>query len=134
VAHIPALDASLSVVVAGATTPEYPDRVQQLDWSGLYQKSNLGASLEVIRDEWKEQFDFVLVDSRTGLSDVGGICTVQLPDVVFLFVAPNAQSLEGIKTVTRRANAERSRLSLDRPNTLYVPVAGANDRSEVDGA
>lgn len=121
--HIPELGASFSLLPAGGESDSYPDRIQGLDWAELYRVGGLGSAIEQMREEWKEHFDFVLIDSRTGLSDVGGICTVQLPDIVLLFVTPNAQSLQGIKTLTRRADLERARLSLDRQNILYVPIA-----------
>ena len=37
----------------------------------------------------------MLIDSRTGVTEMGGICTHQLADVVVMFVASNQQNLEG---------------------------------------
>ena len=64
----------------------------------------------------------MLVDSRTGITDIGGICTVQLPDIlVFMFTA-NHQSLRGAIQVARRAAAARTQLPYDRSRLLALPV------------
>ena len=43
--------------------------------------------------------DYVLIDSRTGHNEVGGICTRQLPDAVTILFFPNEQNLFGLKKV-----------------------------------
>jgi hypothetical protein len=44
-------------------------------------------------------YDVVLVDSRTGVTEMGGICAYQLADVVVLFCATNRQNLQGTRNV-----------------------------------
>src|SRR6185503_9462694 len=46
-------------------------------------------------------YDVVLVDSRTGVTEMGGVCAYQLADVVVLLCAPNYQNLEGTRDVVR---------------------------------
>ena len=41
----------------------------------------------------------VLVDSRTGVTELGGICAYQLADTVVLFCASNHQNVEGTRNV-----------------------------------
>ena len=43
--------------------------------------------------------DFVLIDSRTGVSDTSGICTMQLPDMLVACLTLNRQSIEGVASV-----------------------------------
>ncbi len=40
----------------------------------------------------RKEYDYILVDSRTGVSDTAGICTVQMPDT--LVVCPHPQQSE----------------------------------------
>src|SRR5207249_4439185 len=42
------------------------------EWS-LWYRRGFGEALEEVRDAWSERYDFVLVDSRTGITDAGGI-------------------------------------------------------------
>lgn len=43
--------------------------------------------------------DFVLIDSRTGYTDTGGVCCFKLPDVVFLMFNYGNQNLKGIRNI-----------------------------------
>lgn len=77
-----------------------------------------------------QEYDFVLVDSRTGITDIGGICTVQLPDIlVFMFTA-NHQSLDGAMDVVRRATDARNLLPYDRAALLTLPIPSRFDSKE----
>lgn len=112
----------LHLMPAGRLDKDYFRRMQALDWEALYSDRDLGGVLEGVRAEWAEEFDVVLIDSRTGVTDIGGICTVQLPDIVaFLFTANN-QSVGGSLEVMRRAQAQREALPLDRAGLLALPI------------
>ena len=112
----------LSLIRAGDESAEYVDRVQQLDWQRLYAENGLGTFLERVREEWKAAFDFVLLDSRTGVTDIGGICTVQLPDILVCALAPNQQNINGIFDIATRAIRARNRLAHDRAVLLVLPL------------
>ncbi|MGH3613728.1 MAG: hypothetical protein ACRDRK_14280, partial [Pseudonocardia sp.] len=75
------------------------------DWAELYERYGLGEFLERCRAEWKAEYDFVLVDSRTGITDIGGKCTVQQPEVLVMLFTANEQSMRGTLDVARRAVA-----------------------------
>ena len=67
---------------AAATILEgYSRALEHFNWPRFFRRGG-GHRLEALREEWKAEFDFVLVDSRTGLSDSGWSWTIQLPDVV----------------------------------------------------
>lgn len=121
----------LSFMSAGVLQDDsYAHRVQEMDWQYLYEEKDLGAFLEDLREEWKEKYDFVLIDSRTGITDIGGVCTVQMPDVLaFVFIA-NHQSLDGAIDVVRRAMEQRKHLPQDRSGFLTLPIASRFDMRE----
>lgn len=50
--------------------------------------------------------DYVLLDSRTGFTDVGGICTRHLPDAVVSLFRPDDQSLGGTAQMAEAIRAE----------------------------
>jgi hypothetical protein len=62
-------------------------------------------------------YDFVLVDSRTGMSDTSGICTVVLPDILVSCFTFNKQSINGAATIAGDVLRQRN----DRPITI-IPV------------
>ncbi len=114
---------TISILHAGRDDGRYLKRVQDLDWKALFRDRDLGARLEDMRREWLKDYDFVLVDSRTGLSDLGGLCTIHLPDALMVFFTANEQSLEGVITVVDAARNLRGHLPFDRRADFYcVPV------------
>jgi MinD-like ATPase involved in chromosome partitioning or flagellar assembly len=109
---------------------DYTDRVQHLDWDELYDEHKFGARLEAMRAQWVEEFDFVLVDSRTGVTDFSGLTTVQLPDVLAFMFTANAQSLEGCANIARRAMDARRKLPVNRPALLPLAIPARFEQRE----
>src|SRR5450631_2901130 len=52
----------LDLISAGSRTPDYRKRVQQLDWDTLYKEHKIGNFINELRREWRQEYDFVLVD------------------------------------------------------------------------
>ena len=59
-----------------------------------------------LREQWTADFDYVLIDSRTGFSDIGGICTRVLPDLVVAVLSLNSQGVEGTAQVLGQIGTE----------------------------
>lgn len=121
-------DATIDLIAAGSRDTSYARRIQSLDWEHLYNQENLGHILEQWRTEWMRRYDIVLIDSRTGITDIGGICTAQLPDVLLLFFTANQQSIDGVLQVLDQAISTRNQLVFDRPRLLAVPVPSRFDQ------
>ncbi|MCU0350824.1 MAG: hypothetical protein MUF43_08345, partial [Flavobacterium sp.] len=55
-----------------------------------------GTYIEILKKQLKAlDYDYVFIDSRTGISDYSGIVNVQIPDVNVLVVAPTNQNFAG---------------------------------------
>jgi hypothetical protein len=121
--------ASISVLTAGERDDTYSQRVQSIDWNVLYE-NGIGRAIERMRADWVREFDFVLVDSRTGVSDTGGICTIQLPDYLIVLFTATHQSVEGVRSIALRAQKQQSKLALDRGRLLVVPIPTRIDQTE----
>jgi hypothetical protein len=117
----------VSIITAGQDLPTYPETVQRIDWAGLIKNHELGPYLNELREQWLAEYDIVMIDSRTGISDIGGICTIILPDVLVLFFGTNEQSLKGVAEVTRRARAAQDNLPVARGRLIAVPVLGREE-------
>ena len=94
----------------------------------MWYRRGFGEALETMRTAWGEAYDFVLVDSRTGITDAGGICTVQMPDVLVLLTTASEQGLEGTFDVAHRALAARKKLAFDRAALQLLPVLARFDQ------
>lgn len=86
---------------AGKKDQRYNHDLAQINWPALYENNESGRFVEAWKKSIEEKYspDYVLVDSRTGLTDVGGICTGHLADLVVLLSGLNRQNVDGIKKV-----------------------------------
>jgi cellulose biosynthesis protein BcsQ len=124
---------SLDLISAGRRSDDYRSRLQQLDWAALFKEHNIGNVLDGLRNEWRSAYDFVLVDSRTGITDIGDVCTVLLPDAIVAMFVANHQNVEGVKVSVQRALKARSKLPVDRSQLMIIPVHGRDEsKTEYD--
>jgi cellulose biosynthesis protein BcsQ/uncharacterized protein YprB with RNaseH-like and TPR domain len=123
---IPNISGKLDIISSGKEDSNYFARLNRLDLDLLYNK-NGGQFVDTLRKEWKEKYDFVLVDSRTGITDIGGICTVQLPDMLVLFFISNDQSFFGVIDVVQKVAQARQRLPVERLKLISLPVPSKFD-------
>ncbi len=100
----------LWIMPSGAHLDSYASTFAKIDWGALYERHDGYLLFEDLKEQWKAYLkpDYVLVDSRTGHTDVGGICTRQLPDAVAILFFPNTQNLRGLTKVVRDIRSERS--------------------------
>jgi tetratricopeptide (TPR) repeat protein len=99
---------SIDFVGAGRQGPSYGTRVNTFDWRSFYERYDGKAFFDAVRDSMCREYDYVFVDSRTGVSDTSGICTIQLPDILVPCFTMNNQSMEGIGGVLGSVLAQRS--------------------------
>ena len=109
----------VSLLKVGRVDATYSQRLHDLDWHQLY-RSGLGEALQDLFATLRQEYDFILIDARTGVTDFSGITNAQLPDILVFLFTSNEQSFEGAKDVARRAVAERNRLQLDLLPTISL--------------
>ncbi|MEA5367051.1 CATRA system-associated protein [Amycolatopsis sp., V23-08] len=119
----------LDFLAAGREDDGYVGQVQEIDWERLYDEG-FGEYLERCRERWTADYDFVLIDSRTGISDIGGICTAHLPDHLVVLFTANQQSIRGAMDLARRADAARNLLPFDRSRLTVMPILSRFDNRE----
>jgi hypothetical protein len=98
----------LHLLGSGLGSTDYAARLQSFSWASFFAETDGGQWLESLRIQWREAYDVVLIDSRTGLTDSGGVCTVQMPDTLVLVFTSNPQSLEDGLTFLK--GVQRARL------------------------
>lgn len=124
------------IMPAGRGNDDYRHRLASINWQCLYQDLDGYLFFEDLKAQWKEVFnpDYVLIDSRTGHTDVEGICTRQLPNVVVVLFFPNEQNLCGLKEVVRDIREEAKRTRKDKtPVALHFVMSNVPDLDDEDG-
>ncbi|MFC6082733.1 FxSxx-COOH system tetratricopeptide repeat protein [Sphaerisporangium aureirubrum] len=99
--HFPS-GGGLDFLSAGLQNRDYSSLVSSFDWDNLYERLGGGPFFDALRDDMRANYDYVLIDSRTGLSDIADICTVHFPDVLITCFTLNDQSIEGAASVAGR--------------------------------
>lgn len=97
----------LDFLPAGRQGPGYAERVHGFDWSIFYEEYAGREVLARLRERLRGQYDFVLIDSRTGVSDTAGISTVEFPDDLVTCFTLNQQSVLGAHAAAQSARDQR---------------------------
>ncbi|MEV0492629.1 FxSxx-COOH system tetratricopeptide repeat protein [Streptomyces atratus] len=92
---------SLDFLSAGRRNRDYSSTVGRMDWDDFYERYGGGQFFDAMRADMQKHYDFTLIDSRTGLSDIADICTVQMPRVLVVCFTLSDQSIEGASAVAR---------------------------------
>ncbi|MFF6782606.1 FxSxx-COOH system tetratricopeptide repeat protein [Streptomyces sp. NPDC012510] len=92
---------SLDFLSAGRQNREYSATVSSFEWDNFYERLGGGLFLDALRDDMKASYDYIFIDSRTGLSDNADICTIQMPDVLVDCFTLSGQALDGAAAVAR---------------------------------
>lgn len=124
----------IDFVPAGRQGTSYAKRVSVFDWQNFYDRLGGGAFLEALKRRMRKDYDYILIDSRTGVSDTAGICTVQMPDVLAVCFTYNNQSIEGAAAVAHSARVARRQLrdQADLRSIEVLPIPTRVDQSETD--
>ncbi len=120
--------AYIDFIGAGRQGSTYSERVNTFDWKRFYE---LGGArlLETAKDHLCARYDWVLIDSRTGVSDTSGICTIQMPTTVIACLTLNRQSIDGVTAILRSIQAFRSP-SVDGSKIEFFPVCMRIENAE----
>jgi len=119
---------SISILAAGRqnVASEYAAKINAFSWEEFYAKWHGFGFIEHLKQRLRSfgETDIILVDSRTGVTDIGGICTLQLPDIVVILFAMNDQNIVGAKSVAERILKKAAELEgRNRPPILILRPA-----------
>ncbi|MEU7059746.1 FxSxx-COOH system tetratricopeptide repeat protein [Streptomyces sp. NPDC046197] len=117
----------LEYISAGRQDRNYSSIFSQFNWNRFYEDQCGGQFLDALCAQFRRGYDYVLIDSRTGLSDISDICTLHFPDVLVNCFTHNDQSIEGAAAVTHRVEDTRG----DR-RVRILPVPMRVEDSEAD--
>jgi hypothetical protein len=114
--------ATLDFVPAGLQGQSYASRVNSFDWRDFYERLGGGAFIDEAKRRLREEYDYVLIDSRTGVSDTAGIGTVHLPDVLAVCFTLNIQAVLVIAASLSDRAARHLTSTLYRELARGVPI------------
>ncbi len=132
---IPGVSPNIDLMKAGKLAPQgdgnldadYAHLVGSFHWASFYAK--YPAVFVAFRNLLTSRYEYSLVDSRTGITDVSGICTTLLPEKLVGVFTPNRQSLYGLLQVIDEALAFRKTSDDFRPLSVF-PLPSRIDINE----
>jgi hypothetical protein len=118
----------IDFIGAGRQGGTYSERVNSFDWRRFYE---LGGArmLTAVKAHLRARYNWVLIDSRTGVSDTSGICTIQMPEAVVACFTLNRQNIDGVTAILQSIRAFRS-ASVDGSKIDFFPVATRIENAE----
>jgi hypothetical protein len=118
---------------AGRQGDRYAVGVSSFNWQNFYDRLGGGGFFEAVKQRARAQYDYVLIDSRTGVSDTAGICSVQMPDTLVVCFTYNNQSIKGAAAAARSAR-DTHRRHAEEKLALHRSGTGSSSLSLVDTA
>ena len=99
----------LFLMRGGRKDDNYKISLSQLNWKFLYRQKKGFFLIENLKASIEQLFkpDYLLVDARTGLTDISGICTLQLPHLVVLLFSLNQQNIVGVNEVLQSIRSNK---------------------------
>lgn len=97
------IEGDIWFIGAGNTSdPKYSHKFSSLNWPEIFEKNQGELILRNLKKQINSEFggpDHVFIDSRTGISEIGGVCTRYLADSVVVLSSLNDQNLLGTSKV-----------------------------------
>jgi hypothetical protein len=114
-------EGSISILPAGKQDDLYSERVNNFEWDEFYENWNGFGFVEYLKRQMRKKADFILIDSRTGVTDVSGICTLQLPDILVLLFSLNEQNISGTEKIIKSILKNTIEVKKKAPGFIIVP-------------
>lgn len=125
---IPNVLPGVDFIKAGEFNAAYTELVSAFNWVEFY--SQFGDVIETFRLLIVSKYTYCLIDSRTGFTDISGICTMLMPEKLITVFTPNHQSLSGVIDLLARAAAYRRASNDFRPLSVF-PLPSRIENAEL---
>ncbi len=83
----------------------YYNKITKINWDeyrDLQGSTHIEYLKQVLHEKLESKYDFIFIDSRTGIPEYGGYCITQLPDINVMVAAPNKENFQGIEDAINR--------------------------------
>ncbi|MEI6847612.1 MAG: AAA family ATPase [Chlorobiaceae bacterium] len=120
----------LDLIKAGKFDNDYIVKLNAINWLEFYKNSP--AFFRNFAQYLESYYDYILIDSRTGLSDTGGICTMLMPQILVLVFALNNQNINGVFDVAKQSINYRFNSSDFRDLTVLPLPSRIDDQNSAE--
>jgi len=107
----------VDLLKAGRLDSSYPKQVSSFQWERFHEE--FAEAITAFRQHVLARYRYCIIDSRTGLNDISGICAAILPEKLVAVFTPNEQSLMGALEVVEQAVGYRRASDDFRPLAVF---------------
>ncbi len=127
---------ALGLIPAGDyLAADYSAKLNELDWSAIFSDQRDGVAffqLFLARIKQELSPDVVVIDSRTGFSEIGGLCTQQLADETVILSSLSRESMKMTRHLARVIRESQISTSLNKEVETKVVVSRVPRPRSVD--
>ncbi len=122
-------NACIDLLPAGNLMDNFSRRVNDFNWHEFYDLLDGINFMELFKEEIKKLgYDYIFIDSRTGISDYSGICNIQLPDMNLFIMTANDQNYYGCNRIAKQIiDSEYVKKGFRKPTIM--PILSRFDES-----
>ena len=107
------ISGNLYFIPAGNLNTEYIYKLSKIQPNLVSRNNYISDLIRELESKQELNLDFVLVDSRTGINDWGGVSLIDISSKVMFFVYPNNENMEGSRELMRLVeNTKRGNMSV----------------------
>jgi len=132
----PRQDYSLGLIPAGDYLAEdYPEKLNELDWSWIFSPERAGvAFFQTFLDRIEEERapEVLIIDARTGFSEIGGLCTQQLADETVILSALSAESIKMTRHLAKLIRESKVARELSKTVDTKIVVSRVPKPRDID--
>jgi MinD-like ATPase involved in chromosome partitioning or flagellar assembly len=119
---------SLYLMTAGRFDNFYSTKVNKFNWETFFDQNPWLISR--FAEYLSRKFRYVLIDSRTGSTDISSVCTALMPERLVLVFTPNRQSSTGVLDLAKKVTDYRRRSDDLRPLVVFPLVSRVENAEE----
>lgn len=119
---------SLQLMTAGMFDNSYSTRVNRFNWETFFDKNPW--LISKFANYLTKKYSYILIDSRTGYTDISSVCTALMPEKLVLVFTPNRQSLTGVIDLVKKATDYRKQSDDLRPLMIFPLVSRVENAEE----
>ena len=132
----PRQEYSLTLIPAGDyLSADYSAKLNELSWSAIFSEDRDGvAFFQVFLDRISAELapDVLVIDSRTGFSEIGGLCTQQLADETVILSSLATESVKMTRHLAKAISGSEIAKQLNKKVETKIVVSRVPKPSDID--
>ena len=132
----PRQEYSLTLIPAGDYLgADYSAKLNELNWSTIFSQDRDGvAFFQVFLDRIRKELnpEVLVIDSRTGFSEIGGLCTQQLADETVILSSLASESVKMTRHLAKVISGSEIAKQLDKEVETKIVVSRVPKPPEID--